>query len=382
LFGFATGSTPIGLYQELIRKNADGRIDFSKCRTVNLDEYVGLSIDHEQSYYAFMHENLFDHINIKPENTHLPNGMNPDPAAECKKYDALIHSQYPVDFVDDYDIEQGKLSTYGYSALYVTAPNLSVTAQNTIQTWVNNGGLLVMSPGAAAADEYNTASSVLHSMVGASWGAVPRQDASTYWTWRLARTAITVTNQTILGTASDETQAQLAGLTLNGATSLATLPGGLSAVTMRQYGNGYVFAFGYWPGYTYSCLLDTYDGAKLPTDWQDSARQIITAPCRYVNVPKYVACTQPLVECALLESQTNGIGITLLNWNTAPKTATFSINKAMMPTNILNSVNTAIANGTLKVTSVQNGDQTYTINGNNIDVTMTINTVDVLQLTW
>jgi len=88
------------------------------------------------------------------------------------------------------------------------------------------------------------------------------------------------------------------------------------------------------------------------------------------------------VECALLESETNGIGVTLLNWNDALKTITISVNKATMPANILNKVNAAIAGGTLKVSSVEKGDLTYTVNGNNIDVALTVNTVDVLMLTW
>ena len=82
VFGFATGSTPIGLYKELIRKNAEGKITFKYAHTVNLDEYYGMPRDHEQSYYSFMHANLFDHIDIDPANTRLPNGMAEDADAE------------------------------------------------------------------------------------------------------------------------------------------------------------------------------------------------------------------------------------------------------------------------------------------------------------
>jgi len=90
VLGLATGSTPIPLYEELIRLNRKKAIDFSKVRTVNLDEYIGLEDSHEQSYRYFMDKNLFSHINIKRENTALPNGMAEDTEAECQRYDKLI----------------------------------------------------------------------------------------------------------------------------------------------------------------------------------------------------------------------------------------------------------------------------------------------------
>ena len=76
VLGLATGSSPIGTYQQLIEWYEKGDIDFSKTRTVNLDEYVGLTPDHDQSYAYFMNKNLFDHINIDNANTHLPDGTN------------------------------------------------------------------------------------------------------------------------------------------------------------------------------------------------------------------------------------------------------------------------------------------------------------------
>lgn len=75
----------------------EGDLDFSEVMTVNLDEYKGLSRENDQSYYYFMHQNLFDHVNIPIENTHLPNGMEPDPQKECKRYTELIQSLGGVD---------------------------------------------------------------------------------------------------------------------------------------------------------------------------------------------------------------------------------------------------------------------------------------------
>lgn len=90
VLGLATGSSPIGTYQQLIAMYQAGDVDFSKVRTVNLDEYVGLTVDHPQSYARFMREQLFDHVNIDLANTNIPNGMAEDPAAECRRYDAVI----------------------------------------------------------------------------------------------------------------------------------------------------------------------------------------------------------------------------------------------------------------------------------------------------
>lgn len=97
VLGLATGSSPVGAYQQLIQWCKKGDLDFSKVRTVNLDEYVGLGEDHDQSYVSFMRSNLFDHINIERSNTHLPNGLDLDAAHQCKQYDDLIRSLGGVD---------------------------------------------------------------------------------------------------------------------------------------------------------------------------------------------------------------------------------------------------------------------------------------------
>lgn len=93
VIGLATGSTPVPTYQELIRLNREGLLDFSKVVSYNLDEYVGITPDHPCSYRRFMNEQLFDHVNIDKANTHVPDGVNPDPAA----YDAMIAAAGGVD---------------------------------------------------------------------------------------------------------------------------------------------------------------------------------------------------------------------------------------------------------------------------------------------
>lgn len=90
ILGLATGSTPIGAYQQLIAWYQKGDIDFSEVTSVNLDEYKGLSSENDQSYRYFMNTNLFDHINIKKENTYVPDGLEPDADKACSRYNQII----------------------------------------------------------------------------------------------------------------------------------------------------------------------------------------------------------------------------------------------------------------------------------------------------
>ncbi len=90
VLGLATGSSPIGTYEELAADYQAGILDFSQVRTVNLDEYCGLTPDNPQSYRYFMDLHLFGKVNVDKANTHLPNGAAPDMQAECARYEALV----------------------------------------------------------------------------------------------------------------------------------------------------------------------------------------------------------------------------------------------------------------------------------------------------
>ena len=90
VLGLATGSTPIGAYKQLAAWYKKGDVDFAEVSTYNLDEYRGLSHDDPQSYHYFMRKNFFDHINIDLNNTHVPDGSNPDAAAACSEYDKVV----------------------------------------------------------------------------------------------------------------------------------------------------------------------------------------------------------------------------------------------------------------------------------------------------
>ncbi|MBQ3593673.1 MAG: glucosamine-6-phosphate deaminase [Clostridia bacterium] len=97
VLGLATGSSPIGTYKQLIKWCDKGDVDFSEVTTFNLDEYVGLDGNHDQSYRYFMNSNFFDHINIRKENTFVPNGCAEDLDEECQKYENMIRKAGGID---------------------------------------------------------------------------------------------------------------------------------------------------------------------------------------------------------------------------------------------------------------------------------------------
>ena len=97
VLGLPTGSSPIGVYRELIRKNKAGELSFRNVVTFNMDEYLGLPHEHDQSYWYFMHENLFDHIEIPSSHINILNGMTDDPEGECARYEEKIASYGGID---------------------------------------------------------------------------------------------------------------------------------------------------------------------------------------------------------------------------------------------------------------------------------------------
>ena len=97
VLGLATGSSPLGTYDCLVKAYENGDLDFSKVTSVNLDEYVGLDGDNDQSYRYFMETNLFSKINIRKEYTFVPNGCAEDVDSECREYDARIESLGGID---------------------------------------------------------------------------------------------------------------------------------------------------------------------------------------------------------------------------------------------------------------------------------------------
>ena len=97
VLGLATGSTPIGTYEQLVEWYLKGDLDFRSVTSFNLDEYVGLSHTSDQSYYYYMHQYLFNRVNIQEENTHVLSGINEDAENECGGYDRLIAASGGID---------------------------------------------------------------------------------------------------------------------------------------------------------------------------------------------------------------------------------------------------------------------------------------------
>ena len=98
VLGLPTGSSPIGVYKELYTMNQNGELSFANVVTFNMDEYLGLPHEHDQSYWYFMHDNFFDHlVDMKKENINILNGMTDDPEGECAKYEEKIASYGGID---------------------------------------------------------------------------------------------------------------------------------------------------------------------------------------------------------------------------------------------------------------------------------------------
>ncbi len=97
VLGLATGSSPEGMYAELVAMNQAGKIDFSGITSVNLDEYFGLAPENDQSYRYFMNHHLFDHVNIRKECTYVPDGLTKEPEKECEEYDRRIEELGGID---------------------------------------------------------------------------------------------------------------------------------------------------------------------------------------------------------------------------------------------------------------------------------------------
>ena len=97
VLGLPTGSSPLGVYRRLIEMNKAGTVTFKNVVTFNMDEYVGLPREHDQSYWYFMHSNFFDHIDIPAENVNILNGMAEDLEGECRRYEEKIASYGGID---------------------------------------------------------------------------------------------------------------------------------------------------------------------------------------------------------------------------------------------------------------------------------------------
>ena len=126
VLGLPTGGTPLGTYAELIRRHKAGEVSFRHVITFNMDEYIGLPKEHEQSYYSFMWTNFFSHIDILPENAHILNGNAEDIEAECERYEAKIKE------VGGIDLFMGGIGPDGHIAF--NEPGSSLTSRTRVKS--------------------------------------------------------------------------------------------------------------------------------------------------------------------------------------------------------------------------------------------------------
>src|SRR5574344_1001621 len=126
ILGLPTGSSPIGMYKELIKLNKEGKVSFKNVITFNMDEYVNLPKDHPESYHSFMWNNFFSHIDIKPENVHILNGNAPDLIAECNQYEEKIAEAGGI------DLFMGGIGSDGHLAF--NEPGSSLASRTRIKT--------------------------------------------------------------------------------------------------------------------------------------------------------------------------------------------------------------------------------------------------------
>lgn len=126
VLGCPTGSSPLGMYRELIKLCKEGKVSFKNVVTFNMDEYCGIPRDHEQSYYTFMWANFFNQIDILPENVNILNGNAADPALECSNYEAKIASYGGI------DLFMGGVGPDGHIAF--NEPGSSLTSRTRMKT--------------------------------------------------------------------------------------------------------------------------------------------------------------------------------------------------------------------------------------------------------
>jgi hypothetical protein len=279
---------------------------------------------------------------------------------------ALTHSGYTVDFVDETDIECDQLAARGYTALYLTGPNVGLTAQGKISDWVYHaGGVLAVVLGAAVADEYNTGPSRLDPVLGLGPRSAVRDmidqtddlDVTPGGTMTLANPAFGA-GLIALGT-------PVSPLPTLGASVAATLPDGCAAITVNSHGQGQAIAYGFFPGRQYWQTQDVVNPRRLPLHWDPDKRRLAVAPAALAKTPFPVKVSVDLIEACRLDSA-QGIAVVLLNWNDGPFQSV--------------TVTVAGAGHYQHATSVQHGSLTPTTRGDDLVISVPIEYVDVLLI--
>jgi Beta-galactosidase trimerisation domain len=227
---------------------------------------------------------------------------------------ALVHTGYTIDFVDDTDLIDGQLSVRGYSVLYMTSPNIDEAAQTAILNWVQSGGMLVATPGAAVADRYNTPTNFLDVVLGLN-PRVAVRDA-------IGNPVATPSEVLSSFGGTLEIAGPIQTLQATPGTSIVgTFGSGEPAITSHSFGTGNAITYGFFPGLQYwvSQYVESpvYNNPHALPKWGKAERQIAVAPARLAKTPRPVTLSHEVFEACRLESS-KGIAIVLLNWTGEP----------------------------------------------------------------
>jgi hypothetical protein len=275
---------------------------------------------------------------------------------------ALIHAGYTVDFVDDIDLSGNDWSKRDYTTLYITGPNIKAAAQEKIVSWVRGGGMLVATPGAGTADEYNTPTQLLDGVLGVQ-NRVAVRDAERTPSASATPTDVFVGKDARFGTGNFDLEGPVVKLEITTAAPLALLKSGGAAITGNVFGKGRGLAYAFFPGRQYELSADRSDRSRLPVGWSAVARQFTVAPVQVAGTSRPVVVSTSGVEACRLQSAT-GIAITLLNWTAEPQgnlTVTIpEIGKFR------------------KVTAASGAQVKSAFNGDTLTVTLPLKDVDVL----
>lgn len=242
---------------------------------------------------------------------------------------ALTHAGHRVDFVDEVDVARGELVARGYRVLYVATPNVAADAvrglgaQQAIDIWVQDGGVLAVLPGGGVADEYDTATSTFDVVLGLGGPRVAVRTDTPAAGYPFEETlpvtdSVHLTDSRFGGTTDVGLSGPLVALAPSSAAVAASFgSSGLPAITINQHAAGLGIAYGFFPGWQYWMTPDRHDRYQLPRGWGTAQRELAIAPVVIPALPRSVVASQDGVEVDRLES-TQGIALVLFNWTGDP----------------------------------------------------------------
>lgn len=280
---------------------------------------------------------------------------------------ALAHAGYRTDVIDAEDLSSGAFATRGYSTVYVTSPNVPAAGQDALREWVAAGGTLVATAGAITADEYDTPTDDLADVFGLSeFSALAAPPGPTYSgrPYQGQPPTDTVTfSDSRFGSGGQSIVGEVSNLRADTASVLATLASGAPAITEGAYGTGHAIYYGYYPGQQYDIALPRLDVDHMPTGDATDERRAISAPAVLAGTSRTVEVDREMIEALRLNAD-EGIAVVLLNWTDEPQECVRMLIK-----------------GACKfpnVTSANGADVGVRRVGDDLEVVMTLDSVDVL----